>query len=74
MISNFATHDLVRLAMSGGGSTIDIGGRTMHDLIEIARAASGYRVQVTLRGFGTATTIDHLMTIAQYGRGYIRFE
>lgn len=74
MISNFATQDLIRLAMSGGSFTIDVGRRTMDELVALARAATGYRVQITLRGFGTSTTIDHLITIAQHGRGYIRFE
>ena len=67
------TDDLVRIALAGGGFTIDASKRTTDDLVRVAlAAASKPGTRLTLRSLQSRTT-DDLVRIALAGKGAVFF-
>jgi hypothetical protein len=72
MIQDLRTGDLVRLVAAGGGIDMDITGRAIDDLTNIATAAARAGARVILRGTRGRDVTD-LIRIATAGKGCVTF-
>lgn len=72
MFEYWHTNDIVRLAAAGGGFEIDVGTRSIEDLVRIAAAAGTNRSRVVFRGL-TVRHLDELVRIAAAGKGCVSF-
>lgn len=71
MIDQRSTEELVRIAVAGGGFTLNGAHRSTEDLVRIAVAGGG-KVRLTFTGLANRTT-DDLVRIAVARRGSVEF-
>ena len=67
------THELVQIAMAGGGMTLSARGMSVFDLQQIATASSNKGARLVIRDPGGMTTPE-LVQIAMAGKGCVSFE
>ena len=68
-----STEELVRIAVAGGGFSLNASLRSTTDLVRVANAASGKRARVEFSGMALRSTQD-LVRIANAGGGAISFK
>lgn len=73
MFERRSVDELARIALAGGGFTLDCAGRTTDELARIAVAASGKGARIVFRGLENAP-IDDLARLAVAGKGCVSFE
>ena len=73
MFEHRSTDELARIALSGGGFTLDAQGRSTDELARIALSAAGKGARIVFRGLENAP-IEDLARLALSGKGCVSFE
>ena len=69
-----STDDLVRIALAGGGLTLDGSKKHTDDLVRIALATKTGGAKLTITGISAVRHTDDLVRIAIAAKGLVSFE